>query len=418
MPNISFFRRFYHDITKTVPAANYAVIFANLRNYKYINQTAGVRTGDELMVKFAHTVMDYAKADECVCRMGGDNYVMLIKKENLQDVIQRLDTIKIGGLASAPGKEFTLSPWLGIAPIEDDGITINVRVEQASVACSLGKHQLKRSVVYYDNDLAAMMKRAREITAMFRPAVASHEFTPFFQPKVNMLTGELVGLEALCRWKHDGSYIYPDRFIPVLDRQGLIHDLDMTILDETCAAIRRWLDMGLTPPRVSFNISRKNLFVPDIEHKILDIIQKHGISTDALEIEITETAKEDEIDRLKGFLAILKQNGLQIAIDDFGTGYSSLSLIHSISADVIKIDKSFVSALRLDNKSGILVETIIQIAERLEMDVIAEGVETADEGRALINMGCCNAQGYYYSRPVDFDSVTGIIRKNHFEPIN
>ena len=293
-----------------------------------------------------------------------------------------------------------------------------MRVEQASVACSLGKHQLKRSVVYYDNDLAAMMKRAREITAMFRPAVASHEFTPFFQPKVNMLTGELVGLEALCRWKHDGSYIYPDRFIPVLDRQGLIHDLDMTILDETCAAIRRWLDMGLTPPRVSFNISRKNLFVPDIEHKILDIIQKHGISTDALEIEITETAKEDEIDRLKGFLAILKQNGLQIAIDDFGTGYSSLSLIHSISADVIKIDKSFVSALRLDNKSGILVETIIQIAERLEMDVIAEGVETADEGRALINMGCCNAQGYYYSRPVDFDSVTGIIRKNHFEPIN
>ena len=233
-----------------------------------------------------------------------------------------------------------------------------------------------------------------------------------------MLTGELVGLEALCRWKHDGSYIYPDRFIPVLDRQGLIHDLDMTILDETCAAIRRWLDMGLTPPRVSFNISRKNLFVPDIEHKILDIIQKHGISTDALEIEITETAKEDEIDRLKGFLTILKQNGLQIAIDDFGTGYSSLSLIHSISADVIKIDKSFVSALRLDNKSGILVETIIQIAERLEMDVIAEGVETADEGRALINMGCCNAQGYYYSRPVDFDSVTGIIRKNHFEPIN
>ena len=268
-------------------------------------------------------------------------------------------------------------------------------MEQASVACSLGKQQLKKPVVFYDSDLAAMTAHSRNITAMFRPAAENHEFVPFFQPKVNMLTGELIGMEALCRWKHDGKFIFPDQFIPVLDRQGLIHELDMTILKETCLAIRRWLDMGIEPPRVSFNISRKNLFVPDIEQRILDIVKSCNITTDRLETEITETAREDELDRLIGFLSKLKQNGMQIAIDDFGTGYSSLSLIHNINADIIKIDKSFVSALGRDSRSGILIETIIQIADRLDMDVIAEGVETADEGRRLIDMGCINAQGYY-----------------------
>ena len=417
IPNIAFLRKFYDKITKTVSPEEYSVIFLNTRNFKYINQTVGVRTGDEAMVQFAHKLIELGDSEECVARMGGDNYVMLIKTEKIDTVIQALQNVKISNLNTAPGKEFIISAWMGITKIHNDGMPIHPRIEQASVACSIGRQQLKKPVVYYDDALAAMMQRSREITAMFRPAAENHEFTPFFQPKVNMLTGELIGMEALCRWKHKGKFIYPDQFIPILDRQGLIHELDMTILNETCISIRKWLDMGLEPPRVSFNISRKNLFVPDIEQKILNIIQKNNISTDKLEIEITETAQEDEIDRLINFLAKLKHSGLQIAIDDFGTGYSSLSLIHNINADVIKIDKSFVSALEHDSKSGVLVETIIQIAERLDMEVIAEGVETATEGRTLINMGCVNAQGYYYSKPIDFDSITQVIKDHGYTPI-
>lgn len=417
IPNIYFLHKFYYNKIKTTDPQNYAVVFINLRNFKYINQTAGVRAGDEVMVKFAHTLIDRGDADECISRMGGDNYVLLVKKQRLDRHIEQLKSIKITGIASAPDKVFNISVWIGIALVENSSNSIQNYIEQASVACVMGKHQFKRSVMFYDAELTAMMRHTREITAMFRPAAEKHEFIPFFQPKVNMLTGELIGLEALCRWKHDGKFICPDQFIPVLDRQGLIHELDMAILNETCAAIHRWLDMGLEPPRVSFNISRKNLFVPDIEQKILDIIHKNDISSDRLEIEITETAKEDEIDRLIAFLTTLKQNGLQIAIDDFGTGYSSLSLIHNINADIIKIDKSFVSALDHDDRSGILVATIIQIADRLNMGVIAEGVETADEGRALIDMGCINAQGYYYSKPVDFDTITDIIKHSGYKPI-
>ena len=417
IPNISYLHRFYHLITKTIDATEYAVIFANLRNFKYINQTFGVRAGDNVMIKLAHTVIELADKEECVSRMGGDNYVFLVKKAHLNEYIEKLQNIKISGLDFLPNKSIDISFWTGISTVEDDDANIKSLVEQASVACSLGKQQLKKPVVFYDSDLAAMTAHSRNITAMFRPAAENHEFVPFFQPKVNMLTGELIGMEALCRWKHDGKFIFPDQFIPVLDRQGLIHELDMTILKETCLAIRRWLDMGIEPPRVSFNISRKNLFVPDIEQRILDIVKSCNITTDRLETEITETAREDEIDRLIGFLSKLKQNGMQIAIDDFGTGYSSLSLIHNINADIIKIDKSFVSALGRDSRSGILIETIIQIADRLDMDVIAEGVETADEGRRLIDMGCINAQGYYYSKPVDFDTITDMIKNNGFKPI-
>ncbi len=417
IPNIYYLHRFYHLITKTIDATEYAVIFANLRNFKYINQTFGVRAGDNVMIKLAHTVIELADKEECVSRMGGDNYVFLVKKAHLNEYIEKLQNIKISGLDFLPNKSIDISFWTGISTVEDDDANIKSLVEQASVACSLGKQQLKKPVVFYDSDLAAMMAHSRNITAMFRPATENHEFVPFFQPKVNMLTGELIGMEALCRWKHDGIFIFPDQFIPVLDRQGLIHELDMTILKETCLAIRRWLDMGIEPPRVSFNISRKNLFVPDIEQKILDIVKSCNITTDRLETEITETAREDEIDRLISFLSKLKQNGMQIAIDDFGTGYSSLSLIHNINADIIKIDKSFVSALGRDSRSGVLIETIIQIADRLDMDVIAEGVETADEGRRLIDMGCINAQGYYYSKPVDFDTITDMIKNNGFKPI-
>ncbi|MBQ6553698.1 MAG: EAL domain-containing protein, partial [Firmicutes bacterium] len=313
--------------------------------------------------------------------------------------------------------DFSISAWIGISPPEEGEIPIDLRLEHASIACSLGKQRFKKKVMFYDTALAGDFSRSREIVAMFHPAAKKHEFHPFFQPKVNMLTGELIGLEALCRWIHDGKFIYPDQFIPVLDRQGLIHDLDMTILNETCLAIKQWLDMGLEPPRVSVNISRKNLFIPDIEGEILGIIQKNGIDTRHLEIEITESAKEEEFKRLIDFLAKLKSHGLRISIDDFGTGYSSLSLINNINADIVKIDKSFVSSMLNDKKSFILIETIIRIAKRLDMDVIAEGVEIADEGRALIDLGCINAQGYYYSKPVDFEAATKIIKEKGFKPI-
>ena len=418
IPNIVFINKKYETVTKTVPADNYAVLFINIQNFKYINEVAGSKAGDEAIVKYSHIIVGYTQEDECVARLGGDNYIMFIRKDNLNEITAKLRTVNIGTLRSAPGRSFELSSWIGVsAPAENDHRPFGARISEATMAGNIGKSRLKQNLVFYSEELRMMINRGREIMAMFYPAVRNREFIPYFQPKVDMRTGKLVGFEALCRWIHEGKFIFPDQFIPILDKEGLIHELDMTIFRETCIAIRQWKDMGLTPPRISSNFSRKNLFVPDIEEKICAVIKECGIEAGDVEIEITESVQEAETARLIEFVGKLKSCGLHISIDDFGTGYSSLMLIHNIDADIIKVDKSFVDEIHKEHKSRVLIESIINIAQNLGMETIAEGVETAEQGRELLSLGCHNAQGYYYSRPVDFDAAGEMIRKGGFSPI-
>lgn len=416
IPNSVYLRKQFAKAVKEHPENDYAFLFTNLQNFKFLNEQGGSRVGDEAIVKYSRKVASFIEPDEGICRLGGDNFLYFIKQHNVERMLNILSGVELSDLESARGKEFTVSAWVGVS-IDDKDADFSVRIEHSNTACMLGKTRLKRNVVFYSDELAKMMEQSKRILGMFMPALINGEFLPFFQAKADMTTGALVGFEALCRWKHEGSFIYPDQFIPIIDAQGMIHELDMEILRQTCVAIRKWKDMGLTPPPISVNLSRKNIFIPNIEQKILTIIKGHNIGTSDIEIEITETSKESEYDRLIEFIRKLKGFGLRISIDDFGTGYSSLSLIHNINADTIKIDKSFISSLFDKDKSTVLIESIISLAERLNMDTIAEGVETAREGKKLIEMGCRHAQGYYYSKPSDFDFTTEIIKNPPFKPI-
>ncbi|MCR4657034.1 MAG: GGDEF domain-containing phosphodiesterase [Lachnospiraceae bacterium] len=416
IPNSIYLRKQFSQAVREHPENDYVFLFTNLQNFKFLNEQGGSRVGDEAIVKYSRKVASFIEPDEGICRLGGDNFLYFIKRQNLERMLNILSGIELSDLESARGKEFTVSAWVGVS-IDRKDADFSERIEHSNTACMLGKTRLKRNVVFYSDDLAKMIEQSKRIIGMFMPALINNEFTPFFQAKVDMTTGKLVGLEALCRWYHEGSCIYPDQFIPVIDAQGIIHELDMEILRQTCIAIRKWKDMGLTPPPVSVNLSRKNIFIPGIEQKILTVIKGHNINSSDIEIEITETSKESEYDRLIEFIRKLKEFGLRISIDDFGTGYSSLSLIHNINADTIKIDKSFISSLFDKHKSTVLIESIISLAERLNMNTVAEGVETVEEGKKLIGMGCNIAQGYYYSKPSDFDFTTEIIKDPPFKPI-
>ena len=418
IPNSVYIKKKFEEVIKHNARDNYAVMCLNIHNFKYINEVGSSKAGDEAIIRYAQLIATFARDDECVARLGGDNFVIFVRKERLGDMVERLRTVKLPELTNTPGRLFELSSWIGISgAMEHDHRPFGTRLTEAALACNVGKNRLKQSVVFFSDELRIMMNRGREIMAMFFPALKKREFVPFFQPKVDMRTGELVGLEALCRWIHNDSFIYPDQFIPILDKEGLIHELDMTIFRETCLAIRDWKAQGLKPPRISTNFSRKNLFVPDIEEKILTTISDCDIDPDDVEVEITESVQEVETTRLMEFVGKLKSGGVHISIDDFGTGYSSLMLIHSIDADIIKIDKSFVDELGIYRKSGVLIESIVNIADNLGMGTIAEGVETAEQGRQLMKLGCHIAQGYYYSKPVGPEAATDIIRKGCFEPI-
>jgi len=418
IPNVIAISRKYNKIRKKMKAQNLVVLFINIQNFKYINETNGAKHGDDVLRAYANALTGIVDEEECVCHMGGDSFGMFIKIEHKHDVLSKLKCIFIGHLRKNSEKTFEISSWIGLSECDKNtSKTFIERLDEASTACFMGKGRLKKNVVTYSNELRRKMDENREIIAMFRPAILNHEFTPFFQAKVDMETGDLVGFESLCRWIHNGRFIYLDQFIPLLDKEELIPDLDMTIFDETCRAISRWKEMGLNPPRISSNFSRKNLFVPSVEKKIYETIKKNNIDVNDVEIEITESVKESETNRLIDFVHQLKNYGIHISIDDFGTGYSSLLLIHNIDADVIKIDKSFIEELPEDRKSIVLIESIISIAKNLNMTLIAEGVETAEQGKKLIELGCSTAQGYYYSKPMDFEAATEVIRNPTFKAI-
>ncbi len=418
IPNIYAIQKKYNKKIQNTRPQDFVVLRMNLRNFKYINEVAGANSGDEAIKQYAIKLVKFVEEDEGVARLGGDNFVIYIHSENLKRFLKKVSSVTISKLKSAPKNRFDVSTWIGVSALSDnENKSFMERLNDANVACNIGKSRLKQDVVFYGDDLKRLIMQGRDIIAAFPTAVKEHEFMPFFQPKVDMRTGDLVGFEALCRWFHNGNYIFPDQFIPVLDREGLIPELDLAIFNETCRAIRRWKDMGLKPPRISSNFSKKNLFIPKIEDKILQVIEDNGLAADDVEIEITESMKDIEYDRLILFVGNLKDHGLFISIDDFGTGYSSLSLLHNIEADVIKIDKSFTEQVTTDRKAAILIESVITIATKLDMEIIAEGVESSEQGEMLMHLGCNYAQGFYYSKPVDYQTATDYIRNNPFKPI-
>lgn len=420
IPNGVGIKKLYKEAQEANPDVKYTVIYANLRNFKYINERIGVRGGDEAIIQFARRLTLVVEPDEGVCRLGGDNFLLFVKPDNLDHMIKVLSNFEIDNLESAPDKSFTLSSWLGIDVDMDDSdedSDFGVRIERASIANTFARQKIKQPVVYYNEQFSDMMNTNKHIASIFMPGLKSREFQAFFQAKVNMRTGDLIGFETLCRWRHKGEFIFPDQFIPVIDRLGLIYELDMEMLRITCESVRKWLDLGLNPPVLSVNFSRKDIFIPDVEQQIKKVVDSYEIMPAYIEIEITETATEAEYARIIEFVRNLKNMGFRIAVDDFGTGYSSLSLIHNINADTLKIDKSFVTAIHKDAKTEILVSSIINIAERLNMELVAEGVETDEEGRKLMELGCEVAQGYYYSRPTDYDATTTLIRERPFKPI-
>ncbi len=418
IPNLVYMNRKYNKTITRVPASDIVFIRMNLKNFKYINEAAGARTGDEAIAQYANKLLSMVNEDEGVCRLGGDNFVVYIHKENYEIFKEKVSCVLISNLLTSPGQTFSVSAWMGVSILEPgQDKPFFERLNEASIACDMAKGRFRKSIVEFDDSLVDMVNQGREIISIFRPAIRKHEFHPFFQPKVDMKTGKLVGFEALCRWIHEGRFIYPDQFIPILDKNAMIPALDIAIFRETCASIRQWKNMGMNPPLISSNFSKKNLFVPRIEESILEVIEEYGLQPEELEIEITESVREVEYAPLMEFVKDLKKTGIHISIDDFGTGYSSLSLIHNIDADVIKIDRSFVELLPDDEKSKILIESIINIANRLNMSVVAEGVETEEQGRALMELGCNTAQGYFFGKPVDFDTATKLLENPQFKTI-
>lgn len=384
----------------------YDVIFLNVKDCKYINQKVTNQNGDIVLAEYANRLKAFLKKKGYIGRMGGDNFLVYIKDEYLDEMLKFINGQIISVTFEGRQETLIVSCRAGVCKIHDmdpkkDG-SFGYRnvINRASIALSEAKEGFLDMYVYEDVMLDSLMKDT-ETLQRARMGLLNDEFFPYYQPKVDAISGRLCGAEGLVRWNKDGEIVMPGAFIPLLEHSGEITDLDYKLFEKVCADIKKWKDAGMDPVKVSTNFSKIHLSESDFAERIIDIKNRYGIEGKYVEVELTESTEGKDLVALREFSKKMKKENISIAIDDFGTGYSSLSLVKNFDADVIKLDKSFIdSATKEDTLSRNFVKDIICMIENLGEKTLCEGVEDKEQLDFLVDAGCNIIQGYYFDKPL------------------
>ena len=355
------------------------------------------------MKSFYEAIKYSVGEDGIVCRISSDNFLCMFDTGFMPRIEQILKGYPI--IYDEQGRNRILvSGYAGVIVLSEK-ITLNALEDILSVlynALSEARMGTYGSIVYVSEKNSLEQERIKKLKVMFQEAFASGEFSAFYQPKVSIDTGKVVGAEALCRWIHDGKLMLPSEFIPVLELSNEICRLDFHVLDIVCGDIKRWLDSGLEPVRVSVNLSRKHLSNMDLVSHLLKIVDGYNIPHKYIEFEFTETTTSVGVYNLKRVVSELQEAGFSTAVDDFGIGYSSLSLIREIPWNVIKLDKDFLplDGEASDSKTSVMYRHIASLTHDIGFETVTEGVETARQVQVLRENKCHIAQGFYFDKPL------------------
>ena len=385
-----------------------AVLFLDLDRFKFVNDTMGHEAGDELLAQIAQRIRRCVRADDCVSRLGGDEFTVLLD-DLPSPAIAASVAQNICRAISAPmmlkGQEMVLTASIGIGIYPSDGEDGSSLLRHAETAMYRAK-QGNSGFCYYQPEMELAVCDRLKIENDLRRALERHEITVFYQPVVAADSGETVGVEALVRWLHpEQGLISPLSFIPIAEETGLILPIGEYVLRTACQQIRNWLDMGAQPLHVAVNLSVKQLEQPDLLGMVRDILDETGLPPSALVLEITESVLVNRERNTLKVLDDLRALGIRLSIDDFGTGYSSLSYLKHLPTDNLKIDRSFIQDIPGDEDAVAIVTGIMALAHSLRLTVIAEGVETAEQKATLARLNCDCLQGFYFSRPLPAEVI-------------
>ena len=406
-PNIRYFMQNIERLNQINNLKGYVAACFNLKHFSIINQDIGKENGDVVLRNYFNLLNEAVGDNGIVCRMGGDNFVMLFENEISDHIFKLLSGAPVScDEASGNTKRVIVSARVGAFIIPDDFELSNPGriMERIYPALQMAK-QMDISPVFYDKKLSSGRERVMQVRKKFAEAIASDEIHAYYQPKVNVFTGEIEGAEALCRWISDGKTVMPMEFIPVLEMNMDICKLDFHMLELACRDIRRWLDEGKKVVRISVNFSRKHLIDVDLTTHILEIIDRYNVPHDYIEIELTETTTDVEFKDLKRIVKSLQQEGIYTSVDDFGNGYSSINLIRSIPWDVLKVDRSLLPVEDDDETDTTekIYKSVVSMAHDIGINCITEGVETMKQIEILRNNNCNIAQGFFFDRPLPVD---------------
>ncbi len=380
--------------------SGYHIAFSNIRNFRYINQKTGAKQGDLILIRYADRIKKFLKPDELLVRLGGDNFVIFVRKERMESLLELTNGMEVTSETDGEILYFKLESKMGCYSIKP-GDTLTDALNRATSALNYARRVTNENVVWFEPFMLENENRDKRVQFEFPKAIREREFVVYYQPKVSLENNQLCGSEALVRWVRDGKLVPPLEFIPALEKGGNICQLDFYVFEAVCQDLKRWITEGIEPVKVSVNFSKLHLKDDHFAEKIVAILEKYQVDSSFLEVELTESASYEDYERLEKFISHMKNSGVAVSIDDFGTGYSSLSLLKDLKVDMIKLDKSFLDSLAKKNRADeIVIKNIVHMVNELDMKLIAEGVETRLQADFLRNVQCSMAQGYLFDRPM------------------
>lgn len=394
-----------------------ALMFLDLDRFKHINDSLGHAVGDQLLQSVAARLTAGVRSSDTVCRQGGDEFVILLADvEHAGDAA--LSAQKILAALTVPHRvdqlELHVTVSIGISIYPDDGQDADTLIKSADTAMYHAKEGGRNNYQFFEQDMNVLAVERHVIEGGLRRALQRQEFVLHYQPKIDLETGAISGVEALVRWQHpQRGQVLPEQFVWIAEDCGLIVPIGAWVLREACRQVRTWQDAGLSPIPVAVNISAMQFRHKDFLESLTGILKDTGLAPRYLELELTESVLMHDADATACVLKALKAMGVRLAIDDFGTGYSSLSYLKRFPIDTLKIDQSFLRDIMhatSDSDDAAIVAAVVSMGKSLNQRVIAEGVETREQLAFLQAQGCGEGQGFYFSGPVSADELAGLLR--------
>ena len=392
-----------------------AVLCVGLDDFKSVNEQFTYQAGDKLLLALADRLRAHSGRLGALARLGGDQFALV-----QADIDQPYEAAELAqSILDDLEAEFPLDhegirlrATIGITLFPEDGDSTEKLLQKAEQTMTLAKTRSRNRYQFYIASVDSEMRRRRELEKDLRDALSRNQFHLMYQPQISYRDHHVVGVEALIRWQHpEHGLVPPDLFIPLAEQNGTIIAIGEWVLDQACRQLREWHDQGFSDLRMAVNLSTVQLHHTELPRVVNNLMQIYRLPPRSLELEVTETGLMEDISTAAQHLLSLRRSGALIAIDDFGTGYSSLSYLKSLPLDKIKIDKSFVQDLLDDDDDATIVRAIIQLGKSLGMQVIAEGVETAEQEAYIVSEGCHEGQGYHYSKPLQARELAAFLKQ-------